>query len=243
MSLPRRVLLIHGKDRVRFLDDLLSVHVEAEMPLRYGALLSAQGKIEADIFLWSEGEALALDLHEGVYDSVKAKFAIYRLRSDVNFEDDPRRVWQIGGEGDPRGAIGARVYGEGFEREEMSVEDYAHARIEALVPEFGEDFGAGEAYPREWRFDEMAGVDYRKGCFVGQEIVARMRHKTDLLKTVLRVRGDTPLERGAEIVSGEKVAGRVLTVFENQALAFCRLKALDVDDAFADGVKLDFIGL
>lgn len=224
MKLNRQILLIRGPQRFEFLDDLLTMKIEPGMPMRYGALLSPQGKILFDVFVSSEEDELILDLPSSEYAQALQKFQLYKMRAKLEFIEDPRAVRQIAGAGDPRGAVGQRVYGDAKDWDEG---EYRQARIAALVPEFGVDFGAGEAYPREWRFDEMGGVDYRKGCFVGQEIVARMRHKTDLRKSLRRVSSQDPLQTGASVFSDEKDIGKILSSNDKTALAFLQIKSLN----------------
>ncbi len=236
MKLKRKILKISGEDRVKFLNDLITVPVEADMTLAYGALLSPQGKIMSDLFISSEGDALLLDLPESQYDAVKSKLGLYKLRAKVEFADDPRAVLQLPDGYDPRGEVGGRHYGEANALWDDG--EYTKARIRAVVPEFDADFGADHAYPREWRFDEMKGVDYRKGCFVGQEIVARMRHKSELLKSVFRVFAEDDLQIGTIIYSGDKEIGEVLSTSANEALAFLRIKNTDFDNLTAGRVEL-----
>lgn len=226
MEMKRTLMRVTGQDRALFLNDLLTISVREDMPMRYGALLSPQGKIETDVFVSSEGEALLLDLPLSQYATTKTKLTMYKLRAKVEFEDDDRLVYQIAGVGDPRGDVGQRVYGEGF-ADDLSEADYLSARVRACVPEFDADFTSGHAYPREWRFDEMSGIDYRKGCFVGQEIAARMRHKSELLKSVVRVMASDNLQAGTIVASDNKEIGEILSSSGQEALAFLRLKNLN----------------
>ncbi len=234
MQLHRKILCVSGADRVKWLNDLLTIPVDTEMTIRYGALLSPQGKILTDMMVWSEQDRHFLELPESQYDVVKARLNMYKLRADVEFFDDERPVFQVEGEGDPRGAVGRRDY----ERDDgWTREAYDSARIVAIVPDFDVDFGPLEAYPREWRFEEMGAVDYRKGCFVGQEVVARMRHKSELLKDLRRVQG-VNLMRGVEISQDDKIMGHVLTSNGSSALAFLRLKGLEPTRLCVNGAPL-----
>ncbi len=235
MKLERKVIRVEGKDRARLLNDLLTITVENDMPMQYGALLSPQGKIFADLFLWSDANAHFLDVHTAVFDGFRQKLSMYKLRSDIEVFEEPCEVFQNEGEGDPRGQVGRRSYESD---DGWSIEAYEKLRIEAQVPEFGVDFESNQAYPREWRFDEMRGINYKKGCFVGQEIAARMRHKSDLNKSVFKVSASEPLLRGQSVRSGEREIGEILTAQGNQALAFLRIKGSDLRELRVGDIAL-----
>lgn len=221
----RRLLKVKGAARDSFLNDLVTIPVSLGGGLAYGALLTPQGKILTDLFLFSEGDALILDLPLTVFEDVKKRLTIYRMRSKVEFEDDAREVWQAvnNGVADPRSAhLGARVYGR-MPPDVVAPEVYLKARITYLVPEFDVDFQGDEAYPIEWNFDAMGGISYRKGCFVGQEVAARMKHKTTIRKGLARVVAEGEIATGDEILNDQgKVAGRVLSHSDEYALAYLR---------------------
>lgn len=232
MKHARKVLKVSGSERAKFLNDLLTIEVTPQMQgLRYGALLSPQGKIIADIFIWSDQDALYLDIHESVYAGVRARLGMYKLRADVQLEDTDLEVFQTQSGDDPRCQdIGGRCYKSANEAppdDGLSNAQYLRARISARVPEFGVDFQSDEAYPIEWRFGEMNGINYRKGCYVGQEIAARMRHKTELQKTLYCVSVSGPASLGDAITSDDKPAGKLCSIDRGDAIAFLRVKRKD----------------
>lgn len=227
MKHERKLLRVGGEDRVGFLNDLLTIAVSADMGLRYGALLTPQGKLLSDLFIWGEKDTLMLDLPSSAFAAMVQRLTLYRLRADVRFAEDGREIWQVlsGGVDDPRGAVAQRFYGTNPD-EPVGAAGYLRARIAAVVPEFGIDFGADEIFPIEWRFREMGGIDYRKGCYVGQEIAARMRYKTELNKSVLPVRVEGQAATGAAITVDDRPVGKLLSQTGDQAMAFLRLKSL-----------------
>jgi hypothetical protein len=90
-----------------------------------------------------------------------------------------------------------------------------------MVPESGIELTT-DSYPLEMGLDRLNGVDFRKGCYVGQEVTARMRHKTELKKGLARLRLGGPATCGAEVLSGDKPAGTLHTVSGDRALAWLR---------------------
>jgi folate-binding protein YgfZ len=107
--------------------------------------------------------------------------------------------------------------------EDEGVAAYDRHRIALGVPEPRRDYALGDTFPHEANFDRFAGVSFTKGCFVGQEVVARMQHKTVVRKRVVRIAADADLTAGADIKIGEAVIGRVGSVDGGKALALIRV--------------------
>ncbi len=227
MKLARKIMKVTGKDRVKFLNDLLTIEITSDMHIRYGALLSAQGKIQSDLFVWAEEDALNIDLPESQYSSIKAKLSMYKLRADVELTDMDIEAHQTKeGFVDPRNPnLGCRFYGA-FAGKDISEDAFLALRVDNLVPEFDIDFSTNEAYPIEWRFSQMGGIDYKKGCYIGQEIAARMRHKTVLQKSILAVQIEGDPKEETQVMAGGKVIGKLLSISEDKAMIFAKLSAV-----------------
>lgn len=223
----RVVLRIGGGDRAKFLHGLVTrdVGVPGE-GLRYSALLSPQGKYLADFFLLNRGEDILLDVKADLAAKLAQRLSMYRLRADVTIAesglsvvrglgDAPDGAWA-----DPRDAsLGWRGYGmEGG----APVTDWDALRVAACIPETGIELIPDDSYILECGFDRMGGVDHRKGCYVGQEVTARMKHKTELRKglVTVAVQGAAPI--GTEIMAGDKPAGTLFTQAGGQAIAYLR---------------------
>jgi folate-binding protein YgfZ len=158
---------------------------------------------------------------------------MYKLRADVQITQTDLAVAQGTGAApqgalvDPRHAgLGWRAYGTdagGIDRTEWDALRVAHC-----VPEAGVELIPEQSFILEMGFDRLGGVDYRKGCFVGQEVVARMKHKTQLRKGLARVLVDGTAPVGTEILAGEKTAGTLYTQAEGAGLAYLRFdRAVD----------------
>ena len=221
----RRIFEISGEDRIGFLNGLITQDVP-DAGLGYAALLTPQGKYLSDFFLWQNGESVFLDVAEIQADDLMRRLTMYRLRAKVEISESALSVSRGTGsmpEGalsDPRdAAMGWHLYGDGSHSDST---DWDALRVAHVIPEAGAELIVGESYILEHGFERLNGVDFRKGCFVGQEIVARMKHKTTLRKGLVQVRIDGPAEPGAEITAGGKSVGTLHTISGDKALAYVR---------------------
>ncbi|PKP72677.1 MAG: folate-binding protein YgfZ [Alphaproteobacteria bacterium HGW-Alphaproteobacteria-6] len=225
----RRVLRIAGKDREDFLQGLVTNDLAG---LRHGlvhaALLSPQGKYLADFLLVPEGEAILVDVKDSLAEALMARLALYRLRAAVDFAPTDIAVSRglgpvpPGAFADPRHpALGWRRYGppEGGTPEI----DWDAIRVAHCIPESGIELIPDESYILEAGFERLNGVDFRKGCYVGQEVTARMKHKTELRKGLVTVRIEGPAGPGSTITAEGKPAGMLFTRSGDRAIAHLRL--------------------
>ena len=222
----RSVLALTGADRVDFLQGLVTNDVtRAADGIVYAALLTPQGKYLADFFVLGQPDRLLIDVAASHAAALLQRLTMYRLRADVQIAMTDLIVSRGTGPApdgalpDPRDpAMGWRFYGDTDLSDDT---DWTALRVAHLVPETGIDL-TPETYILEAGFERLHGVDFRKGCFVGQEIVARMKHKTTLRKGLVRVRIEGAAQPGDEIVSGGRVAGDVRCVAGDQGIAYLR---------------------
>ncbi|HSG36904.1 MAG TPA: folate-binding protein [Paracoccaceae bacterium] len=222
----RRVFAITGKDREHFLQGLVTNDIaKARGGIAYAALLTPQGKFIADFFLVGQPDRILLDAAADGADALVQRLSMYRLRADVQISETDLVVSRGSGPApdgalpDPRDpAMGWRAYGASDISDET---DWDALRVANLVPQSGEEL-TGESYILEMGFERLHGVDFRKGCYVGQEVTARMKHKTELRKGLARVRLDGEATPGTPIMAGDKEVGTLHTVSGNRALAYLR---------------------
>ncbi len=240
-DMSRTVLRISGADRESFLHGLLTRDVP-EYGLGYAALLTPQGKYLADFLTFRDDDAFYLDVDADLVQGVAQRLAMYRLRAKVDIAaSDLKPSRSISAlpdtMRDPRPGMGFRSYDGALE----AALDWDAIRVENLVPEAGRELIPNESFILEMGFERLGGVDFKKGCFVGQEIVARMKHKTELRKGLARVHGDGLVE-GTEITAGGKPAGRIHTVSGDRALAYLRFDRVEGMEAGGVAVSLDARG-
>lgn len=230
MAIDRRVFRITGEDREDFLQGLVTNDVRrtAQGPV-YAALLTPQGKFLADFFLVAEGpEAILLDVKDTLAEGLMRRLALYRLRARVQIAPAGLHVQRglgplpPGAHADPRDpSLGWRRYATTPGTPARI--DWDALRVAACVPETGIELIPDESYILEAGFERLQGVDFRKGCYVGQEVTARMKHKTELRKGLARVAVEGPAEPGTPILTPEgREAGMLHTRSGDRALAYLR---------------------
>lgn len=228
----RRIISLEGSDALTFLQGLVSNDVrplEKGAGLVWAALLTPQGKYLADFLIARLPDGtLLLDLPEALADATLRRLNMYRLRADVRLAPSPLHVQRglgaapAGAFPDPRHpALGWRLYSTTTGAPPAI--DWDAIRVAHVIPEAGRELIPDDSYILEAGFERLHGVDFRKGCYVGQEVTARMKHKTELRKGLTRVRiaGDAPF--GAPITAEDRVVGTLFTRSGDHALAHLRL--------------------
>jgi tRNA-modifying protein YgfZ len=259
----RGVVRVAGEEAKGFLDGLLTCDLDRVGPgrPRYGGLLTPQGKILFDfiVFQADGGEAAYyLDCRKAQAADLARRLGFYKLRAKVAIADLSDTLGVLAGWGnapkpaadvelvsdDPRlPALGWRAIASPPEGEaevpssikgEGEAAYHAH-RIALGVPEGGEDFAFGDAFPHEALMDQLHGVDFDKGCYVGQEVVSRMQHRgTARTRIVPLVYPDgSAAAPGADVTAGERAIGKTGTGAGHRGLAMIRLDR--AADALAAG--------
>ena len=231
----RALLRVTGEDRVKYLQGLVTQDLGRVQRdgIGYGALLTPQGKLIADFLLVAEPEALLIDVAEDLADDLAARLTMFKLRSKVAVERIEMPVTRgigpvpKGALVDPRDpALGWRLYGQALTQ--GAPVDWDALRIAALVPETGAELVPGDSFILELGFERLHGVDFRKGCYVGQEVTARMHHKTTLRRRLVAVQvaGTVPVGTPVLMEDGRE-AGVLYTQAGGQGLALMRLDRVD----------------
>ena len=266
----RGVVKVSGIDARDFLNGLVTTDVTLLRPGlgRFGALLTPQGKITVD-FLITEapsghGGGFLIDCPRALAQGLADKLGFYKLRARVAVENlsdslgvlaawdgDPAAMPDLSF-ADPRdAAVGRRIlipvelaqkvaYLIGAELVDSGAYD-AH-RIASGVPRGGLDFMYGDAFPHETNMDRLHGVDFEKGCYVGQEVVSRMQHRgTARTRTIRVILESASPEPGAAILAGDKSVGTMGSTAGPNGLALIRVDR--VADALAAGLPLTSGGL
>ena len=232
---PSRIAIrVTGADAAHLMSDVFTGHIVAEPgPAQWWALLTPQGKILAEGLAAWHDDGFWLDVDESVKDNFLKRMRMYKLRADVTFEacgESHAVGWSaepVGGlvcDADMRGGgLGHRViapleaaagWREG--------EDFLARRIAMGLVELGPDFAADAHFPHDIAMDLLGGIDFAKGCYVGQEVVSRMKHRGTARRRPVIVAGDG-LEAGATVMVGTREAGRLGAVAGGRGVAIIRL--------------------
>lgn len=218
-------LRITGSDRISFLQGLITNDVDKVTDgLVYAALLTPQGKYIADFFVHADGDALVLDVAPSVEATLAQRLSMYRLRADVAIEqiDLPvaRGLGPVpeGAFADPRHPLlGWRAY-DGQPGQDV---DWRDLEVRCVVPQAGAEL-TPDTYILEAGFERLRGVDFKKGCYVGQEVTARMKHKTELRKGLAQVAVSSRVPVGTEITKDGKAVGTLFRQADGLGIAHLR---------------------
>ncbi|UUV07104.1 folate-binding protein YgfZ [Ruegeria sp. YS9] len=223
----RRILRLSGSDTESFLQDLITNDIKGlDNGLVYAALLTPQGKYLADFFLKRDGDGVLLDVAEHLADDLVKRLTMYKLRANVTIEGTDLNL-QRGTKAAPETALpdprhpdmGWRTYSTEPEGDDGT--NWDSLRVRHCIPESGIEL-TPDSYILESGFEALNGVDFKKGCYVGQEVTARMKHKTELRKGLRRVavRDSTPA--GTEITANGKPVGTLYTQSGGHGIAYLR---------------------
>ena len=242
----RRILRLTGQDTKNFLQGLVTNDVEKLADgIVYAAILTPQGKYIADFFLVPDADGVLLDVAEPLADMLEKRLNMYKLRADVLVSVSGLAV-QRGIGATPAGAwpdprhrdMGWRAYSDAPERDDAA--NRAQIRVAHCIPETGIELTA-DTFILEAGFEALNGVDFRKGCYVGQEVTARMKHKTELRKGLRVVEIDGEAAPGTPITAAGKPVGTLFTSSGTRAIAYLRLDRAK-GDMLADQAKIQMPG-
>ena len=239
IPLPYRALIaISGEDRHSFLQGLVSADVE-KPGAHYGAFLTPQGKFLYDFFLLEQGGVLLLEVETAGREDFIRRLSRFRLRSKVTLAPkDDLLVYALLGEGavdgiaftDPRLAeAGRRAWlAAPPDLPEAPFEEWDAHRTLLGLADGSRDMVPEKTILLEAGFDELHGVDWQKGCFMGQEVTARSKYRGQIKKRLLPVEiaGPAP-EPGTILTIDGQEAGEMRSHSGDMGLAVIRLDALD----------------
>lgn len=266
----RGVVKVAGDDARRFLNGLATSDIGTLGPgaARYAALLTPQGKIIADFIATEapakDGGGFFLDCPRDLAKTLADKLTFYRLRAKVTVENvsdalavmalwDGAAASDYGlSYADPRlAALGSRTILPAAQAAEAAADlgavlagadAYEAHRIALGVPRGGVDFAYGDTFPHEADLDQLAGVDFDKGCYVGQEVVSRVEHRNSARARLVPVAYDEGAPApGQPVMAGDKQVGTFGSAAHGRGLALLRLDR--VGDALAAGAPLTCDGI
>jgi folate-binding protein YgfZ len=243
----RSIVSVSGADAEPFLNGLLTVSTIGirQGENRYGALLTPQGKVIADMLVTREGDAILLDCAASATPALLKKLNMFKLRALVAVEErTDLGAIMFDGEADPRSSEAPhRRIAPRASAPAGDPAQYHAARIAAGLPEQGLDFGAEEVFPADINMDLFDGVDFRKGCFVGQEVVSRMKRRGTARRRTLKaaVRAGTPVSSSILAISpsGGFEIGTLTSVSGSIALARIRIDRMAETKARNEAITVD----
>jgi folate-binding protein YgfZ len=253
----RAVIRIEGPEWRPFLHNLLTHDIEGLEPggLRFAALLTPQGKFLHEVFVFAGEDEALLDVQAAHRDDLLRRLTLYKLRAKVTLASveipvfarfDPAALSssahprESGDPGvfrpDPRlAALGSRALGAPIDPD-ASEDAYDAHRLTLGVPDPARDLVPDKTFPIEANLDLLNGIDFKKGCFIGQETTSRMKRRGIIKTRMLPITFDgAPPPFGAEVLAGELRAGEVLSGREGRAMALLRLDRIEGAELTAHG--------
>ena len=243
----RGVVRLAGPDSRPLLQGLITNDVEKlnHDTAIYAGLLTPQGKFLFDMIIVADGGDLLLDIEAARKDDLIRRLMMYRLRADVDIIADPASVWALF-DGEPTHGVSYpdprhkslhwRVISANNPApaaESLAFVDYEQRRIRHGVPDGSRDMAVERYFWLETGAEKLNGVSFTKGCFVGQELTARMKHRMSLKKQLVAMKADGPTTENSQLQAGDsiitesgKTAGEIRTVAGSYLMAFVRLEYL-----------------
>lgn len=246
----RAIVAISGKDAEDLLQGLITTDLDALAPdeARPGALLTPQGKILFEFLISRDGDAMRLETARDQAEALLKRLTMYKLRSAVELSiKTSDAVTVIFDEAAPTGAYRDhrfekagialfRAYGEAT-GDTAGAEGLERLRIAAGIANAGADYAMQDAFPHDVLMDKNGGLSFKKGCYVGQEVVSRMQHRSTPRRRVVIVSADAALPpTGTTITANDKSIGALGTVQGKSALAIVRIDK--AGEAMANGIPL-----
>lgn len=240
IALPHRALIaLSGPDWGKFLNGQTTIDVETIFdavahgrysPLYYGAFLTPQGKLSADVFICPrDSDTVWIDVDATIRDDLFTRLNLFKLRAKVTLSKPQAQVYASLSDGlpDPRAPGLFRVYGT-YEAQ-GNIADYSDFRLTQGLAEPGLDFPKDYLYPIDINMDLIAAIDFKKGCFVGQETTSRMKRRGTIKNRLIPLSHNGTFAFGSEVLLGERRAGEILASANGKSLALMRLDRLDGD--------------
>jgi len=256
----RAVLAISGPQARDFLQGLVTNDIVGGLAPGaglYTALLSPQGKILFDLLVTEGDGALLLDVALETRDALLKKLKMYKLRAKLEIEARDQLAVFVDLKGHPQNrvvpyadravsfpdprlaALGMRSIGA---RAEMPANlpgprAYHQHRLALGVPE-GSDFGFEKIFALDAGLAELNGVSFTKGCYIGQELTSRMKHRATSRKRILTVRAEAPLPASGAVTKGGTEIGELISTHGNIAFALIRLDRLEESQGYVTAAQI-----
>lgn len=261
IKLDHGIIRVSGADSTKFLQGIISNDIKKAEKGKaiYTFFLTPQGKYIADFFVINVGEnEFLIDCALSDKDILLKKLSMYKLRSDIKITDETLHydIYQTlelhknpsvkESFSDPRNEkMGLRIITskDFIQFHKSDIKIYHKLRINNLVPEGEFDMEKEKSFPLQFRAIENNGVDFKKGCYVGQEVTARTYHRGAVRKTIYKVSANENLEKLScqNIISDDLEVGKLLTSIDNEALALIDIEAVESGNSlYINNIKLKF---
>ncbi|WP_208441101.1 CAF17-like 4Fe-4S cluster assembly/insertion protein YgfZ [Bartonella raoultii] len=236
----RRILKVTGEEATDFLQVLITTDVTKIGPQEIfpGALLSPQGKVIADFLIGKRDDGYLIDIVVSLADILYKRLLLYKLHKKVEITQPSQELITVSWKNEsdslnfdssfidkrfPQKEKITRTYGKIPFLASEYCDTWNRLRIRYAIAESGQDYEIGKVFPHDINYDQINGLSFNKGCYIGQEIVSRMHHRHAARRRILIVKSQQELTQGASVQAETKILGYLGTCAENEALILTRI--------------------
>ncbi|KEC55451.1 YgfZ/GcvT domain-containing protein [Bartonella koehlerae] len=236
----RKIIKVTGEEATHFLQALITTDVKKIGPKEIfpGAFLSPQGKVLADFLIGKIDNGYFIDIFSFLSDILYKHLLLYKLRTKVEIMQQLQELVTVSwnNESDilnfdssfidkrfPAKEKIMRIYGETPLLASECHDNWNQLRIRYAIAESDKDYEIGKVFPHDINYDQINGLSFNKGCYIGQEVVSRMHHRRAVRRRILLVKSQHELTPGSNIEARTKVLGSLGTCAANEALALLRI--------------------
>ncbi|WP_019220487.1 YgfZ/GcvT domain-containing protein [Bartonella senegalensis] len=236
----RNIIKVTGEEATHFLQSLITTDVKKIGPQEIfpGVLLSPQGKVVVDFLIGKRDDGYFIDISSSLSDTLYKRLLLYKLRTKVEimqpFQELVTVFWK--NETDtsnfdssfidkrfPTKEKIIRIYGETPFLTPEYHDNWNRLRVRYAIAESDKDYEIGKVFPHDINYDQINGLAFNKGCYIGQEVVSRMHHRRAARRRILLIKSPHELTPGSNIEAETKILGSLGTCAANEALALMRI--------------------
>ncbi|WP_455474503.1 CAF17-like 4Fe-4S cluster assembly/insertion protein YgfZ [Bartonella sp. B30(2025)] len=236
----RKIIKVMGEEATNFLQVLITTDVNkiSSQEIFPGALLSPQGKVIADFLICKIDNGYLIDVTESLADILYKRLLLYKLRKKVEIIQPIQEVITVfWNEKIDTSNLTLSFIDKRFPKKEKILRSYGKTpffvpennnywdqlRIRYAIAESDKDYEIGKVFPHDINYDQISGLVFNKGCYIGQEVISRMHHRRAVRRRILVVKSQHILIPKSSIEAGGKVFGHLGTCVANEALALMRI--------------------
>ncbi|MCL6229504.1 CAF17-like 4Fe-4S cluster assembly/insertion protein YgfZ [Bartonella bilalgolemii] len=236
----RKIIKVIGEEATDFLQALITTDVTKinSRELFPGALLSPQGKVIADFLIGKIDQNYMIDIAASLADTFHKRLILYRLHKKIEIIQPLQEIINVFWQNELDSLnFNLSFIDKRFPKKEKVVRTYG--KIPFLIPEYNtywdlirihygiaesdQDYEIGKVFPHDINYDQIHGLFFNKGCYIGQEVISRMHHRRTARRRFLVVKSQYPLTSGSTVKAGTKILSQLRTCVKNEALALMRI--------------------
>lgn len=260
----RAIIAVHGEEAKHFLQNLITTDIVQLGPgeLLPGALLTPQGKVKFDFLIGLENQGYLIEINDVDAANFQKVLLLYKLRAKVEITKPKQCVTLLSWQNSlsildlglsfrdkrfPDLLNVQRQYLDQSTDPHQNIDRWKQLRIDYAIAESHSDFSLGDVFAHDINFDQIGGLSFKKGCYIGQEVVSRMHHRQTARRRTIIAQAQTAIpEKATVIVADGQPIGTLGTILGDNAIAIIRIdrakKAMDQGKAItAEGVPLQLL--